>query len=188
MEIYAIIGFIINYGGGIDLQNRIVQRFSVKELDEDSVIEKFEKTCHSYFKENNQTSDLEIIEAKEIKIFKSEKICSEIRKKCQLDSFLGRDYFSLNECIFETVPISNYYNRNAIGNQQRLAFLNAALSRHKLGNKYYFYNDYEKAILVHRILSRFADEEDEIKMMSTFQTPWTISIEIKRGENIWKKD
>ena len=95
------------------------------------------------------------------------------------------NHFRYNENIFTEVDFKNYFNKSDIGNQERIHFLRGSLERHSKDGKYYFWNDYEKAILTHRILSRFGDDNDEIIMRSTFGIPWTISIELKMEHKFW---
>lgn len=186
MQIYTILGMISNYAGGMNLDKGVVQRFMVS--DGTKKIKACQKEFEEFFAALEHESDLEIIQNKTGSIdFKSIFICQAIEKLLLPNSFMGRDYLKLSEELFENVELDKYYDLKATGNIQRLYFLKGALLRHENEGVYYFYNDYEKAILVHRILSRFADEENKIVMTSTFLTPWAIQLTIEKEELFWNK-
>ncbi|MCI5083359.1 MAG: hypothetical protein MRY78_16800 [Saprospiraceae bacterium] len=180
MTIHSIIGLLLNYAGGLNLDADIIQ--TIEKTDE-RISNLFKKECHSFFEKTNKKNDLEFSENNNgVVEIKSATICKEIIKTCKIDAFLKHDYLKLSEDIFAEVPFTKYYDRDELGNKQRLEFLKSALARHQVEGKLYFYNDYEKAILIHRILSRFAKDEDVIIMKSTFLTPFVISIEVTSEE------
>ena len=183
-----------NYSGGFSEEESIYQRISFVgdefEISE-SKKEKFKKLtklCKKALIEAKVDNDINIEYWKNSKgaIIYSKNIvtliCDFFKTK---DSYTNNGRFVLDQYIFDEF---DWKNEESFSYQQRLSFLCGTFDSNgnENGNELYFYNDYEKSLLVHYLLKCFGDEDDKIIMESYFKTPYTDYITINKSGKIWK--
>ncbi len=192
LSIFYLLGFINNYSGGFSTENGTLQRISYLDFDYNlspqkiKNCEKFIKMCTNTLIEFNNDNDIVIENWKKNDgmTINSKNLTKIIDDFCKSkSSFLGKDYFILDENIFEKL---DWRNENSFSYQQRIKFLIGAVDNNAVENEFYFYNDYKKCLLIHNLLKCFADEDDEIIMKSYFRTPSTDRIAINKNGDIWK--
>lgn len=194
LSIYYLLGFIKNYSGGFSFEEEIFQRisfshdfkFSKKKIEiANKLISICEKTLSEFFLNNDIR--IEYWEENKGMTIYSRNLTNLIEDFCQnKDYFLGRDYFLINENIFDKSENYHWKDENSPSNQQKVMFLNGVYDSNAIDNVFYFYNDYDKCLLTHRIMKNFADEDDKIILESSFKTPWVDKITINETGDIWK--
>lgn len=195
LSIYYFLGFINNYSGGFSSQEGIFQRLSL--LDDHFKISKKKveisnkliKICEETLLEFSLNNDLKIEYWEENRgmIIYSINLTKLIDNFCKnKEYFLGRDYFEINESIFDKSENYHWRDENSPSNQQKIMFLRGTYDSNANDNEFIFYNDYNKCLLTHRILKNFADEDDEITLKSRFKTPWVDRIIVNKNGDIWK--
>jgi hypothetical protein len=190
LKIFYLLGFINNYAGGFSAKDGIFQRFSFTEDFEISehkiaVFKKVVTICEQLLLETDRENDIRIdyFENQKGSILYSRNIVLLLDHAVKSKSFfIDRDYFLLNEDLFEKFE---RWDNNAYAYQQRVQFLNGVMDSNASDNTLYFYNDYKKCLLTHAVLYCFADEEDQIIMESFFKTPYVNTIRINKDGHIW---
>ncbi len=186
LKLFYLLGFINNYTGGFSTKDGIFQRFSFTEDFEISehkiaVFKKVVTICEQLLLETAIENDIRIdyFENQKGSILYSRNMVRLLNDAVKSKSlFIDRDYFLLDETLFEKFERSD---NKAYSYQQRVQFLNGVYDRNFTADAFYFYNDYKKCLLTHYVLSCFADDEDQITMQSYFRTPQTTTLQISKN-------
>ncbi|MEO4004173.1 hypothetical protein [Flavobacterium sp. CAU 1735] len=186
LKIFYLLGFINNYSGGFSTKDGIFQRFSFTEDFEISdhkmaVFKKVVTLCEQLLLETAMENDIRIdyFENQKGSILYSRNIVQLLDNAVKSKSFfIDRDYFLLNEDLFEKFE---RWDQNSYSYQQRIQFLNGVYDSNFSVATFYFYNDYKKCLLTHYVLRCFADEEDQITMQSYFLTPQTTTLQVSKN-------
>ena len=174
-----IVGLIDSYSGGLNLKNGILQSFAYPStVRTKAVTELAVKYILEYFDIIQERSDLEVIANSAGAVLKSSHLCNRIMSVQAVSKFLIHDYFEHSEILFQKVKNKDYQNLSVTGNIQRINFLRGVFLRNYINGELVFWNDYEKAICTHRVLTRFVDDGIHIKMNSYFNSPHTVFIKL----------
>ena len=183
---YQLFGFVFNdYASTYKPSENRLQLFSVSfnKLFEKSKVDDFHKICCNFFEETAIKNDLKITEKTDnfehntTFYFISHAICNHIQSidyKEETDLFI-----SLIKPTFGTFPLAL---------NQRMEFLTGTYLFHHREKEaiWFFYNNYDKACLVHKFMVQLSDETDEICFTTTFRTPSCHRIELNEEGRLWK--
>jgi hypothetical protein len=168
LDLYKILGFLDFYAGGFNQDKAIITHFSTFD-NRTGRWERFVEWCSNALKECGIENDI-LIETKEPN---GVRLISRNLITLLLDNFpqyfLGRgaERFDIG------LKTSLTFSERKKGLTERKAFLEGCYIRYGNDRKFYVYNDYEKAIFIHRILYSMAEDDlDEIQMRSAFLTPY----------------
>lgn len=191
-SIYYLLGHIDNYAGGFSAADGVFKRISLLgadwKINPEKVLksERLLKKCEAILEENNLSNDIRIEKWEQDKgmtIFSKNLV--ELMERCipTKSTSFGRDQFEINQALFDEFE---WHDTNSNSHKQRLNFLAGVMNSNAVDNKIYFYNDYDKCVLTHSFLKCFADEGDQLTLVSHFGTPWVDTIEIRKEGQLWK--